>query len=486
MEGTIRKEVIPVGTTVFERQRPAASVIARSLEGARHSVFWRDDLPENLTPDRSALTGTRRADLVVVGAGYTGLWTALLATERDPGAKVVVVEAQRVGWAASGRNGGFCEASLTHGHENGTARWPKEMPALDRLGLENLDAIEQSEARYGMDFQFERTGQFAPATEPHQVEWLQEWAAEDEDVLYLDQAEAQASVASPTYLAAVWEKDTCGMVHPARMATELARVCEERGVEIFEKSRVTGLDTSGSGVIVVTEGGRVEASRAALGTNVFPSLLKRNRLMTVPVYDYVLMTEPLTGDQLASIGWRDRQGIGDLANQFHYYRITKDNRILFGGYDAIYHYGRKVRPEYEDRPDVWEKLASHFFTTFPQLEGLRFTHQWAGAIDTSTQFTAFFGTARDRRIAYAAGFTGLGVGSTRFAGEVMLDLLSGVSTERTSLEMVRRRPLPFPPEPAAAIGINATRWSLDRSDHNRGRRNLLLKTLDALGLGFDS
>lgn len=476
-----------MGTTVFERERPAASVIRHSLADTRQSVFWRDDLPAELLPDRLPLTGTQRADLVIVGAGYTGLWTALLATERDPEAKVVVVEAQRVGWAASGRNGGFCESSLTHGHENGVARWPDEMPTLDRLGLANLDAIEASEAQYGMDFQFERTGQLAPATEPHQVAWLEEWAAEDDDgVVFLDRAAAQASVASPTYLAAVWEKHTCGMVHPARMAAELARVCEERGVEIFERSRVTNLDTSGAGVAVVTEGGRVDAAQAVLATNVFPSLLKRNRLMTVPVYDYVLMTEPLSREQRASIGWRDRQGIGDLANQFHYYRLTKDDRILFGGYDAVYFYGRKVRPEYENRPSSFETLASHFFTTFPQLEGLRFSHRWAGAIDTSTQFTAFFGIARERRVAYAAGFTGLGVGSTRFAGEVMLDLLSGERTERTELEMVRKRPLPFPPEPAAAIGINATRWSLDRADHREGRRNLLLKTLDALGLGFDS
>ncbi|NUS40860.1 MAG: FAD-dependent oxidoreductase [Terrabacter sp.] len=476
-----------MGTTVFERQRPQASVVRHSLADTRHSVFWRDDLPESLMPDRPTLVGTHRADLVIVGGGYTGLWTALLASERTPGAKIVVVEAQRVGWAASGRNGGFCESSLTHGHENGMARWPKEMPLIDRLGIENLDAIEASEATYGMDFQFERTGQLAPAVEPHQVEWLKEWAAEGEEgVVYLDQDEVRASVNSPTYLAGVWEQNACGMVHPARMAAELARVCEERGVEIFERSHVTGLDTSGPGVVVITEQGRVEASRAALGTNVFPSLLKRNRLMTVPVYDYVLMTEPLSAEQLASIGWSDRQGIGDLANQFHYYRITKDNRILFGGYDAIYYYGRRVDPNHEHRPETWEKLASHFFTTFPQLEGLRFTHQWAGAIDSSTQFTAFFGTARERRIAYAAGFTGLGVGSTRFAGEVMLDLLDGVSNERTELEMVRKRPIPFPPEPAASLAVNTVRWSLDRADHNLGKRNILLKTLDALGLGFDS
>lgn len=483
-----------MGTTVFERRRPSDSVIEHALADTSHSVFWREDLPAALKPKRPKLAGTVIADLVVVGGGYSGLWTALLAKERNPEAHVVLVEAKRIGWAASGRNGGFCEASLTHGHENGMARWPKEMPLLERLGLENLDAIEASEAKYGMDFQFERTGQLAPAIEEHQVEWLRDWAdeaaahGEGDDVVFLDEAAVQASVKSPTYLAGVWEKRTNAMVHPALLAAELARVAEERGVVIFENSPAKRLDTPGStgAVSVVTDGGRVDARHAVLATNVFPSLLKRNRLMTVPVYDYVLMTEPLSAEQLDSIGWNDRQGIGDMANQFHYYRLSKDNRILFGGYDAVYHYGRKVREQYENRPESWQTLASHFFTTFPQLEGLRFTNKWAGAIDTSTQFTAFFGTAREGRVAYAAGFTGLGVGSTRFAGEVMLDLLEGRENERTSLEMVRKRPLPFPPEPAAAIGINATRWSLDRADHNQGKRNLLLKTLDALGLGFDS
>ncbi|WP_022889233.1 NAD(P)/FAD-dependent oxidoreductase [Agromyces italicus] len=483
-----------MGTTVFERRIPQPSVIEHALGGTSHSTFWIDDLPEALKPSRPKLGGTVVADLVVVGGGYTGLWTALLAKERNPDAHIVLVEAKRVGWAASGRNGGFCEASLTHGDENGKARWPKEMDVLHRLGMENLDAIEASEAKFGMDFHFERTGQLAPAVEEHQVEWLRDWAdeaasnGEAEDIVFLDEAAVQASVNSPTYLAGVWEKRTNGMLHPARLAAELARVVEERGVEIFEHSPVRRLETPGStgAVSVVTDGGRVDAKHAVLATNVFPSLLKRNRLMTVPVYDYVLMTEPLSAEQLASIGWNDRQGIGDMANQFHYYRLSKDNRILFGGYDAIYNYGRKVRESYENRPESWQRLGSHFFTTFPQLEGLRFSHQWAGAIDTSTQFTAFFGTARDHRVAYAAGFTGLGVGSTRFAAETMLDLLERRENERTTLEMVRKRPLPFPPEPAAAIGINATRWSLDRADHNRGKRNVLLKTLDALGLGFDS
>ncbi|MCE4026859.1 FAD-binding oxidoreductase [Microbacterium sp. Au-Mic1] len=464
-----------MGTTVFERRQPSASVIERSLENTAHAAFWLDDVERAGYPQ---LTGEVRADLAIVGGGYAGLWTAIRAKERDPQRTVVLLEANRVGWAASGRNGGFCEASLTHGEENGLNRWPDEMEQLERLGLENLDGIQEAVERYGMDVDWERTGQMAVAVEPHQVEWM-----EGDD--FLDRAAVQAQVASPTYLAGSWDRQGCAMVHPAKLAFELARVATGLGVQIFERTRVTGLSGRGAQTIAA-ETGSVIADQVALATNVFPSLLKRNRLMTVPVYDYALMTEPLTAEQYDAIGWKNRQGLADSANQFHYYRLSADNRILFGGYDAVYHFGGKVREEYEERPESFRRLASHFFTTFPQLEGLRFTHRWAGAIDSCSRFCAFFGTARGGRVAYATGFTGLGVGATRFAADVMLDQLAGLDTERTRLKMVREKPIPFPPEPAASIGVNLVRAAMNQADHNQGRRNLFLKTLDAVGMGFDS
>ncbi|MBA2955004.1 FAD-dependent oxidoreductase [Nocardioides sp. MAH-18] len=467
---------MPRRPTAYERHAPARAVVDAALAGSRHAVFWLEDAPGT---SYDALAASASADLAVVGGGYCGLWTALLAKRRNPGARVVLLEAGTVGWAASGRNGGFCEASLTHGEENGRSRWPDEYDALDRLGHENLDALEADVRTLGIDCQLERTGALAVAVEPHQVAWLGPG--------HLDRDAVRAEIDSPLFLAGEWDRDGSALVHPARLARELARVASELGVEVHEHTRVVGLDTPARGPVVLrTPAGAVTADRAALATNVFPSLLRRTRLMTVPVYDYVLMTEPLSAAQLASIGWAGRQGLGDLANQFHYARLTADNRILWGGYDAIYHRGRRVRAAYEERPETFHRLASHFLAAFPQLEGLRFTHRWAGAIDTSTQFVAFHGLAARGRVAYAAGFTGLGVGATRFAAEVMLDRLSGLSTERTRLQMVQRTPPPFPPEPLAAIGINATRWSLDRADHHEGRRNLFLKTLDAVGLGFDS
>ncbi|EDY44321.1 NAD(P)/FAD-dependent oxidoreductase [Streptomyces sp. SPB074] len=462
---------------------------ASALADARPGAYWLDDpgRPEPLP----ALVGDARCDLLVVGGGYSGLWTALRAKERDPGRDVVLVEAKTVGWAASGRNGGFCAASLTHGLPNGLDRWPDEIGVLDTLGRRNLDAIEATVARYGIDCEFERTGEIDIATRPHQVAELTALyettrAHGFEGYELLDEATLRAEVDSPTFLAGLHDTRGVALLHPARLAWGLRRACLDLGVRVHEHTPGLALARDGAGMALRTPYGRVFARDVALGTNAFPSLVRRLRPYTVPVYDYALMTEPLSAARHDAIGWRRRQGLGDSANQFHYFRLTADHRILWGGYDAIYRFGGAVRAEYDDRPATYERLARNFFTCFPQLEGLRFTHAWGGAIDTCTRFSAFFGTAHRRRVAYAAGFTGLGVGATRFGADVMLDLLDGAETERTALRMVRTKPLPFPPEPFAWTGIELTRRSLARADEQDGRRNLWLRAMDRVGFGFDS
>ena len=224
----------------------------------------------------------------------------------------------------------------------------------------------------------------------------------------------------------------------------------------------------------------------ALATNVYRSLVRRAKKYVVPVYDFQLVTEPLTPEQMDSIGWKNREGLSEAGNQFHYYRLTKENEILWGGYDAIYNFRGKVRSEYETSAETYAHLAEAFLETFPQLKGIKFTHGWGGAIDTCTRFTQFWGRAHRGRVAYVMGYTGLGVGSSRFGAQVMLDLLDGVDNERTQLSMVRKKPIPFPPEPFKFIIIRLTQWSINKSDENDGKRNLWLKFLDRLGLGFDS
>ncbi|WP_121252349.1 NAD(P)/FAD-dependent oxidoreductase [Nocardioides ferulae] len=471
---------------------PGAAAARTALADAAPAVYWLDDpaRPEALPP----LSGHAAADLVVVGGGYTGLWTALLARQRHPGRSVLLLEADVCGSQASGRNGGFAAASLTHGFSNGMERWPDELARLDRLGVENLTEIGRTVADLGIDCGWEQTGELTVATAAHQLTELTELAGEmrsaGHDVEMLDAEATRARLDSPTYLGALSDPHGTALVEPARLAWGLRRACRDAGVTVHEGTRVTGLSKAGGGVRLTTDGadgpGTVTAGRVALATNAFPPLLRRLRLMTVPVYDYVLMTEPLSAEQRAAIGWAGREGVGDAANQFHYYRLTRDGRILWGGYDAIYHYGSRIDRTLEQRDATHRLLAAHFFTTFPQLEGLRFTHRWGGVIDTCTRFSAFFGRALDGRAAYALGYTGLGVAASRFGAQVMLDHLDGADTERTRLRMVRQRPLPFPPEPARSAGVALTRWSLDRADRHDGRRNAWLRMLDRLGMGFDS
>jgi glycine/D-amino acid oxidase-like deaminating enzyme len=463
--------------------------VRSSLADAAPEPFWLDS-PLRPAPEMSLVADTS-CDLAVVGAGYTGLWTALLAKETDPSRDVLVLDARTAGWAASGRNGGFCAASLTHGIANGTSRFPDEMATLDRLGRENLDAIEATIGRYGIDCGFERTGELAVAVSPHHVEDIREDAAAaralGHDCVWLDRDEVRAEIDSPTYLGGAWHRDRTALVDPARLAWGLRDTCLRLGVRVAENSEVAALDRDGTGVrLRCYTGGTVRARHVALGTNAFPALLRRLRPFTVPVYDYALVTEPLTPEQRASIGWRNRQGVGDAGNQFHYYRLTADDRILWGGYDAIYHWRNGLRDELDQRPETFELLAAQFFETFPQLDGLRFTHTWGGAIDTCTRFFAFQGTALDGRVAYSLGYTGLGVGASRFGARVMLDLLDGVPSEAVSLRAVRSRPVPFPPEPVRYAGIQLTRRGLARADRNAGRRGPWLRALDKLGMGFDS
>jgi glycine/D-amino acid oxidase-like deaminating enzyme len=431
------------------------------------------------------------AGLAVIGGGFTGLWTALLAKERDPGADVTVLEGRTAGWAASGRNGGFCSASLTHGLANGIARFPGEIGRLQELGQQNLAGIEATLGRHGIDCGFERTGELAVATEGWQLTRLAEEAGTARDLggdtVVLDAKEVRAELDSATYLGGAWHKDSCAILDPARLAWGLRRACLDAGVRIYEGTPVRSLSRDGrAGLRLATPGGSLRADTVALATGTYRPLLRRLRPYLVPVYDYALMTEPLTGGQLAGLGWRNRQGVGDAANQFHYYRLTTDNRILWGGYDAVYYNGGLITAAQDQRPETFTTLAEHFFGTFPQLDGLTFTHAWGGVVDTCSRFCAFFGTAHGGRLAYAAGYTGLGVGASRFGANVMLDLLAGEPTERTELQMVRTRPLPFPPEPARSAVIQLTRASIAAADRNGGHRNLWLRTLDRLGLGFDS
>ncbi|MWB79089.1 FAD-dependent oxidoreductase [Pseudooceanicola sp. 216_PA32_1] len=460
--------------------------VIESLAATTRTPFWAATAgPQAPCPP---LGTDLRCDLAIVGGGFTGLWTALEARRRLPDARIVLVDAGACGNAASGRNGGFCAPSISHGIGNAMQRWPKEAEALVRLGISNLDDFEADLAAYGMEVEFERSGKLTVAATPWQIEGLKaqqalrrRFGGESE---FLVGDALRARLDSPVYPAGLFEPNYA-LLNPARMVAELRRVALASGVDIHEDTPVSGVAQQADGVALVTPGGRIAARQVVLATNAAPPLLRRLRGAAIPIFDYTIVTRPLADDELAAIGWTGRHGIADSGNQFHYLRKTADNRILWGGFDAVYHYGSRRDAAFLTESDSFDRLARNFARALPPLADVPLTHAWGGIIDTSARTTFFAGTAHGGRVAYAMGFTGQGVSASRFAALTMLDLLQGRETERTALQMSRRSPVRFPPEPFRWLGIRMAQHGLAREDAT-GRRSAFNKILDAFGVGFDS
>ncbi len=456
------------------------------FSNAARRPFWDDTVP--VSQPCPSLTGDVTCDLAIVGGGFTGLWTSLQARRQRPQARIVLVERGRCGDAASGRNGGFCAPSISHGVGNALRRWPKEAEALVRLGRVNLDAFAADLEALGIDAEFERGGKVNVAAKPWQIKDLHARAETYKrfgiecEILTGDALREKFS--SPVYPAGLYEPNYA-LLNPGKMVAELRRVALSASIDIYENTAVTALHRSGAGMELETGAGIVRAKQVVLATNAAPPLLRRLRKAIIPIFDYALVTRPLGAAELESIGWTGRHSVADCGNQFHYVRKTADNRILWGGYDAIYHFGSRRDEALTRESQSFGRLARNFAAALPSLADVPFTHAWGGIIDTSARTTFFAGLAHDGRVAYAMGFTGQGVSASRFAALTMLDLLAERDTERTRLAMLRRPPFPFPPEPLRWLGIRWAQHGLAREDET-GRRSLLNKTLDAVGIGFDS
>jgi glycine/D-amino acid oxidase-like deaminating enzyme len=462
----------------------------RAIESLKDSItesVWQRDL--NLPQDLPQLIGEQSADLVIVGAGFTGLWTAILAKDINPACDVVIIDAHDIGYGASSRNGGFISESLTHGLAHGLSLWPKEMQQLLEYGRTNFAEIQEFVRSENIDAELVACGKTAVATRPHEVDALKASVelhnAWGETAEFLTRDEMKSDVHSPTFLAGMRVHTGGGLMNPAKLLSGLTRSALRRGIRIYVNSPVNNLNDSAQKVRVESKAGSLSAQHVVLATNAFTPLKNSIKHRVMPIFDHVLATQPLTAAQLDSIGWKQGQGLTDSGNQFHYFRKTADGRILWGGYDANYYYGNDTRPIRETRPASHELLATQFVETFPTLEGINFEYKWAGLIDSTSRFTPFYDVSRTGRVGTVVGFTGLGVGSSRFGAKVILDLLWKRDTDLVNLEMVRRKPFPIPPEPVRYPVVAFTRWSLTREDKT-GKRGLWLRLLDFFGVGFNS
>lgn len=461
-----------------------------ALKNSTYRPIWFDlaQQPETLAP----LTTSSECELLIVGGGFTGLWAALQAKERNPEADIILIEKTFIGNGASGRNGGFLNSSLAHGETNTDHHFPGEAEKLYQLGRENITELLATLERYGIDADYEAVGETEVATNQGAVEAIRKYydveKSEGDDVVWLDQNDMQAQVNSPTYLAGLWRRgDQNGTVNPLKICWGIKQVLLDLGVKIYEQTDLIDVQPSGKNhMMAQCENGNIKSEKVLMATNAFTSCIGKIRRSVIPVWDYQLATEPLTQAQLDTIGWhKTRHAIGNHANMFHYYRMTKDNRITWGGGGAVrYYFNRGISDNYADIPERFEQLSKEFFETFPQLAGVKFSHRWSGIIATSSRFCMVPGVTHNGRLSWAVGYTGLGVGASRFGARVAIELLGYQPSDVIKMQFVRKWTLPWVPEPLRWIGVRLTQQALIKADKNNGKRGLWLKLLDALNLGF--
>ncbi len=445
------------------------------MEGYGSAIYWLETAP---APVRPALTEDVEVDVAIVGGGFLGLWTAYEIVQASPSSKVVVLEGEEVAHGASGRAGGFAmtllDMSLSHLLRNYGPDAAKDAHEAVAAAVHEIGDICKKE---GIDCDYHLGGLLVVATNPGQENRVRSdlRAAQQlglERIRELSGKEVREEVDSPTYRMALFEED-CAVLHPAKLTRGLASVVESRGVSIFEGSPVEAIDNEGKNkkVRLRTPSAKVVAESVVLCTNAWAYRLPRFKRKIIPLYTYILLTEPLDDRHLDRIGWRKKQGIEDKRNYVHYYRMTADNRILWGGTDGVVYRDLGIHPRYDRNDEIFSKLEKTFRRTFPQLDDVRFTHRWGGPVAMTPTFVPIYGSFPDSPVYYGLGCNGHGIAPARLGGKILADLVLGRDRGLTNLFFVNGTEIEFPPNPLAWLGAELTRRALLRQDYemDKGR-----------------
>ncbi|GAA4680627.1 FAD-dependent oxidoreductase [Phytohabitans rumicis] len=426
-------------------------------------------MDDDLSP-RPALDGPLVADVAIVGAGYTGLWTAYYLATAAPSLRIVVLEKEFAGYGASGRNGGWCSALFpTPARLLARRHGRKAAVAMQRAMNSTVDEVGRVARLEGIDCHWTKGGTVTIARTPAQlrraheaVEEAHEYGFTDDDLTLLGPDEAAKRCGATSVLGGTYTPH-CAAIHPARLVRGLARAVERKGVTIYERTPVLRLRQGAADTPV----GTVRAPVVVRATEAYTAALPGSRRTIAPVYSLMVATPPLPDGFWANAGLGERETFSDYRRLIIYGQRTVDGRLAFGGRGAPYHFGSKTKPEYDSEPRVFAALRRALAELFPALGDVPVTHSWGGPVGIPGDWSASVGLDRDTGLAWAGGYVGDGVGTTNLAGRTLADLILGVESDLTALPWVGHQSVRWPPEPLRWIGINTVRKLVTLADAAR-------------------
>ena len=458
------------------------SAAQSALENTKFYPYWLDTLDRH--DPKAGLAEDMTTDLLIIGGGFTGLWAAVQAKEAAPDRLVLLIEANHIAIGASGRPGAILSTSLMHGMSNSNRLYAEEMEQLEALGKQNMDGFRETIEKYRIDCDVEWTGELTVAVGDEGIEDIEEeyslYKRFGHDAHLLDKEQIKYEINSPLFSGGLWSKKRSGIINPAKLAWGLKNVAEDLGVRIHEQTPMLKSRLEGNKVLVKTPEADITADKVILATNAFTKQKRSVASRVAAIRDRIVMTEPLTQEQLLSVGWQNRQGVYDTRTQLNYMRLTSDNRILFGG-RLGYFFNNNTDPEDDKTAEPFLPLVESFYKTFPSLKGVRFSHAWSGPIALTTRMAVHYQHYHNDKMIYAGGYSGFGVTASRFAARVALAIVDGEDIPEKQLNFATTLPAWIPPEPFRWLGAKITMYALDTCDEKKGWRILWLKLVDAMG-----
>jgi glycine/D-amino acid oxidase-like deaminating enzyme len=439
----------------------------------RSQSFWHATIDDPLGP-RAPLGADAQVDVAIVGAGYTGLWTAYYLKTLDPSLRVAIVEAEIAGFGASGRNGGWCLGTLAGMSELVAGDGPRRDAGirLQRAIFDTVTEVERVCGRETIDCDWARGGNVTFAMAPAQVDavrsdvaFFRDLGFGEDDVRWLEPGECSQRVAAKPNLGGYFLAH-CAAMHPARLVRGLAEVVERMGVPIYERSPARALEAGA----VVTDGGRLRANTIVRATEGYSAALPGSERLLLPLHSMMIATEPLPGHVIEEIGLENRETFADPRRMVTYGQRTADDRIAFGA-RGRYFFGSGVRDRFSEGDSTFDAVKQTLDSMFPVLRDYRVTHRWGGALGVPRNWRPSVGLDRSRGLGWAGGYVGEGVAASNLAARTLADLILERETELTDLPLVGPPFPPWEPEPLrwlAVAGVRALGGSLDAAEH-RGR-----------------